>query len=329
MKWSFSHGKTFRKCQLQWYLASQFACATAKKNPLQREAYLLSKLQSVFAWRGNLVDEIISNHIVTALNQKRTPSLHQVLVLARQLFDEQLAFAQARRWREEGMTAKKADGAYAALRGVEYELDLSEELELAWRDVEQALRNLFEMKDLLAELQTAFRLIPQRNLSFDHFGVTVKARPDLLAFFRDKPPLIVDWKVHSFGQHDYRLQLAVYALTLKRSKAHNDFDFPSHLSPYSVTDIRLLEAQLLTRQQREYQLTDSDIEEVENHISASSSQMLLAIGDEDDEEIFRELSMSSRPEVCAGCNFRKLCWERALFKQEVKCPDSKQMSFQY
>jgi hypothetical protein len=332
MKWSFSHAKTFRKCQLQWYLGTRFASAVAKKDPLQREAYLLSKLQSVFAWRGNLVDKIISEHVIPAFSQKRPLTTKQVLVLARHFFDKQLTFARARRWREQEMTAEKAGPAYAALYGIEYDIDLSEELKQAWNDVEQALRNFLEMHELLSELRIAVKLIPQRNLSFDHFGVTVKARPDLLAFFRDEPPMIVDWKVHSFAQHDYRLQLAVYALALKRSKAHNDFDFPSYLSPYSAADVRLIEAQLLTQQLREHSLIDDDFDEIENYISDSSTQMLLVVGDDEDvedEDMFGELSTAYHPEICERCNFRRFCWERTFVKQEVKCPVSKQMSFLY
>jgi hypothetical protein len=327
MKWSFSHSKTFRKCQLQWYLATRFSCANAKKNPLQRESYLLSKLQSVFAWRGNLVDTIISERVVPALSNKSAVSVEQALAWARRLFDEQLAFARARRWREDGMTVEKAGGAYAALHGVEYGYDISEEIERAWEDVKSALGNFLGMDDLMAELSTAVRLIPQRNLSYDLFGVTVKARPDLIAFFDDKPPLIVDWKVHTYAQHDYRLQLAVYALVLKNSKAHSDFDFPLHLSPYSVTDVRLLEAQLLTGYRRYYQLSDGDIDDVENYIGASSAQMLLLGEGDAGEDVFPELGLAVRPETCERCNFRRFCWEGTLSKKEATCLVSKQTSF--
>jgi hypothetical protein len=327
MKWSFSHSKTFRKCQLQWYLATHFACANAKKNPLQREAYLLSKLQSVFAWRGGLVDTIISDKVVPALSSNSAVGVEQALAWARRLFDEQLAFAQTRRWREDGMTVDKASGAYAALHGVEYGYDISEEIDQAWKDVKSALGNLLRMGELMAELKTAVRLIPQRNLSFDLFGVTVKARPDLIAFFDDRPPLIVDWKVHTYAQHDYRLQLAVYALVLKNSKAHSDFDFPLHMSPYSITDIRLLEAQLLTGYMREYQLSDGDIDDVENYIGASSAQMLLLSEADAGEEVFPELGIAAHPEICQRCNFRRFCWEGTLSKKEATCPVSKQTSF--
>lgn len=71
MIWSISESKTFRRCQRQWFFKNIVACATAKKNPIRRRAYLLSKLQSVFAWRGQLVDTVIENYLIPALNSKR------------------------------------------------------------------------------------------------------------------------------------------------------------------------------------------------------------------------------------------------------------------
>lgn len=74
MIWSFSDSRTFDRCQRQWYFGEVVANAVAKA-PVRHEAYLLSKLQSVSAWRGQVVDSTIGSVLVPALNERRPPSL--------------------------------------------------------------------------------------------------------------------------------------------------------------------------------------------------------------------------------------------------------------
>jgi hypothetical protein len=69
MIWSYSAAKTFRQCQLQWFLKTKVANAKAK-DPLRREVYLLSKLQSIWAWRGRVVDQLLGTEIVKALDSR-------------------------------------------------------------------------------------------------------------------------------------------------------------------------------------------------------------------------------------------------------------------
>ena len=60
MIWSISESKTFKRCQRQWYFKNCVASALAKKDPIRREAYLLSKLQTISGWRGQIVDSVLS-----------------------------------------------------------------------------------------------------------------------------------------------------------------------------------------------------------------------------------------------------------------------------
>jgi len=84
--------------------------------------------------------------------------------------------------------------------------------------------------------------------------------------------LIIDWKVHSKGSCSSRSQLALYALALARCQPHKDFPSPSHIG--DPAELRLLEVQLLTGQQRFYRLGDEDIAAVEDLIAASADEML-------------------------------------------------------
>lgn len=320
MIWSFSDSRTFRACQRQWCFSECVANGNAKKDALRREAYLLSKLQSVYAWRGSLVDRVISEQIVPTLNTRRSMDLDKAIDEARALFAKQLDFAINHRLREPQMSPSKTDGAFAAFHAIEYGLGVNEEeISRAWSDIERALRNLALMSDLVGMLGQAGYLVPQRSLIFQHGKIKVRAVPDLIAFYEDEPPLIVDWKVHTFGVRDYRLQLACYAAALKRCTPHRDF--PTLLTRYEAKDIRLLEAQLLTGQVRRYDLSDADIESVDSFISLSSMEMLLALGDvfEGPADPF-DFPTAEHPETCQRCSFRSLCWGD-------KCLTAKQMSF--
>jgi hypothetical protein len=64
MIWSFSKSRIFRKCQRQWFYKG--CRASARPNdPVRRAADLLSKLQILSAWRGQIVG------ITIKLNDRR------------------------------------------------------------------------------------------------------------------------------------------------------------------------------------------------------------------------------------------------------------------
>jgi hypothetical protein len=289
MIWSFSTSKQFSRCQRQWYLKNYVANWHAEEDSIEKEVYLLSKLSSVFAWRGKVVDKVIENYIVRPLHFGDKLDENNVMEQARELFDRQLAFARTNRLREPGMTVSKAGDDFAALRDVDYQRDVPKDLiDQAWSDVETALVNLFAMKDLIERMRKACALTAQRPLFFTLSGlksdlIKVRAVPDLIVFSEKEFPLIIDWKVHSFGRVDYRLQLACYALALTRCNPHRDF--PASVSEYEPTDIELWEVQLLTNRVRRYELTEDDIYELEAYITETSKLMELAISGFDEETL--------------------------------------------
>ena len=93
MRWSYSASRSFRQCQRQWFFKNVVASAIAK-DPFRKRAYLLSKLQSISAWRGKIVDEVISNSIIPDLNRRNCVTLRDAKNRARRLFDRQLAYAR-------------------------------------------------------------------------------------------------------------------------------------------------------------------------------------------------------------------------------------------
>lgn len=305
--WSFSNSRLFRKCQRQWYFKAHVAEARAK-DQTRREAFLLSKLQTIYSWRGSIVDQVILMRYVPTLKRGQQISRWDLFKYAEDVFDRQLEFARAHRLREQGMKVTGAGDSFAAFFGVEYDEEITqEEIDAAWQDIECALTNLLSMKDLYARLLTASHLIPQRSLSFTHDGIKAQGTPDLVAFFADQPPLIIDWKVHTFASQDYRLQLALYALALTSCKPHRDF--PQAPLRYQPTEIQLTEVQLLTNQQRHYQLTDADIDGVSNYMARSALNMELAIDPADGAISVFDLPVTSNPDECQRCPFRSMCWE--------------------
>lgn len=87
MRWSYSASRSFRQCQRQWFFKNVVASARAK-DPVRKRAYLLSKLQSVSAWRGRIVDDVISNLIIPQLNRGNLVTLREAKNRARDLFDD-------------------------------------------------------------------------------------------------------------------------------------------------------------------------------------------------------------------------------------------------
>lgn len=307
MIWSFSESRIFRKCQRQWFYKA--CCASAKaKDPTRREAYLLSKLQSVSAWRGQIVDAVVERSVVPALNRGERPMLKQVLATARSLFDKQLAFGKQNLVRQPGFKVTEAGDGFAAFYAVEYGDGLKDsEIAVAWSDVESALRNLFGLQELKELLRAAKYRIAQRSLIFDHAGAKVRAVPDLVAFFADRPPAIVDWKVHTFGIRDYRDQLLTYALALMRAKPHRDF--PPDLLRWKESEIELLEVQLLRGIVRRHTVQADDIEAAEERIAESIVTLQLARGGMNDDELSPgDFPAAFEPRTCQSCPYRKLCW---------------------
>jgi hypothetical protein len=192
---------------------------------------------------------------------------------------------------------------------MEYQGTIPEkEIEKARADIEKALENLSKMRELFERLRKAEVLAIQRALCFPHTGVTVRAVPDLIAFYKDTAPQIVDWKVHSFGHREAWLQLGIYSLALTRCKPHKDF--PRSLVHWQMTDVLLNEVQLLTGRIREYRLTEEEAIRAENYIAESVTQISLTMdGFEKSELQATDFPTTISPDTCERCSFRRVCWE--------------------
>jgi len=229
-------------------------------------------------------------------------------------FDRQLAIAREHRILDPAVKPSSYGDDLTAFHCLEYDGGLhTEEIDRARDEVVKAVTTFFGMEDLFARLRTADRLITQRALSFEHSDTSVRAVPDVIAFFGSAPPTIIDWKVHVFGWRDAWLQLAIYAAALTRCKPHRDF--PVATDQYMETDIGLLEVQLLTGMIRAHELEEKHFARADAYIAMSAESMDLALGKVNGKAAALEptiFPVTRYPNVCERCPYRALCWETVL-----------------
>jgi PD-(D/E)XK nuclease superfamily len=308
MIWSVSTAKMFERCQRQWFFKTHFANAKAK-DEIRQLAYRLSRLQSLSAWRGSVVDQVLSREVMPAFERGWPMPAETALASAMARFDRQLEIGRAHHLHQPGLRLRDED--FVAFHRLEYGECLSErEIEQAREEVRCAIANFFSMEELTARLNAADRLITQRSLNFTHADTCVRAVPDLIVFKGNAAPAILDWKVHAFGRRDAWLQLAVYAAALTRCNPHRDFPFVA--GQLSETKIELLEVQLLTRTVRSHHLTEEQIACADVYIAQSAESMLLAVDGMNDK--LSSLPPTDFPatryaSVCERCPYRSLCWE--------------------
>lgn len=309
MVWSYSSHRQFKRCQRQWFYKNVMANANAKKDPLRREAYILSNLLSIYAWRGNIVDNIISRIIIPQINSNRDISIEYVLDKAKSLCRRQFDFAMEQKYREDGFTKSGAGNNFAAFRAIEYDNEItSSEFRKAWEEIELSLTNFLSNTELVAYLKSANHLITQRPLMFQLNGYTIRAVPDLIAFFDNGSPHIFDWKVHYFGNKSFHDQLLIYALALNKCDPHQDF--PSKIDTIPIVTFKLSEYQLLNDRLREYSIESDQIDRLVDNISESILEMVMAGADKKyPESNLEDFETTLFPETCQYCSFKKICWE--------------------
>lgn len=310
MRWSVAQSKMFNKCQRKWFYYGLVANANSN-DLLRKEVYYLKQLKSIAQWRGSLADIVINDYIAPKLRSNEVPDKDEVLKFADELIECQIQFGKEKKYRENKVSKTRVGNRYCAFYDIEYKgLLVEESLECACKEVETAINNLLDSQLLQDIAYNNQYLISQRSLRFELFNdVRVICVPDMIVFFENQPPLIIDWKVHSFGSSDAWLQLGIYSLALSRVLPHKDF--PESFKNYSntPTNFQLLEYQLLKNVQRSYSITQADLLDIEDYILWSSSQMKHLVNGKNINEIdFSIFKTARRPQICTRCQFKKLCW---------------------
>lgn len=310
MRWSVSKSKIFSRCQRKWYYYELAAHARAKDN-VRREAYFLKQLQSISAWRGSLVDTVIQNFITPRLLSHTLPNENETLEYALNLMKSQISFGKERKHRNPALTKSDSGNSYCAFYDLEYDGELKEEsLQNAEKEIVSALKNLLSSELLRNIAETNQYVISQRSLSFSPFeDVRVVCVPDMVVFFEDKAPLIIDWKVHFFGNSDAWLQLGIYSIALSQVTPHKDFPASFSELKGNASQIDLIEFQLLKNIQRKYSITEQDVLDIEDYILRSIIQMRNLVNGLSFNELDVDSFQTARnPQTCSRCQFKKSCW---------------------
>lgn len=308
MIWSISTYREFRKCQRKWFYKNKIA-HWSKKNKDRREVFILSNLVSISAWRGQIVDYTISNFMIPKILKNTNYSLNEVINYAKKLTSSRYEFAKNKSYRNDSITKSKSEYEYSALFPFEYNTNnnLKESFKIAWDEISTALTNIYNNKLLLSDIGKADYLIAQRSLTYKKHGFSIRAVPDLIAFYNDKPPTIIDWKVHVFATKSYNEQLLLYAIALKNCKPHKDF--PDNINSFNLLNTRLQEYQLLTNSLREYQITSEYINEINEYITDGLLDMQRRGCHKNYSELsIDDFDVTHNPQHCKTCNFKKICW---------------------
>jgi len=280
---------------------------------LRYEAYLLSKLSTISAIRGQAVDDALGERLVPALNRGLLPECEHIKAAARERLTEMLEFAKEHQMVERLAQPDKLPDHFTMLFENEYGEGVnSDEIERAYSEVDSSIENLYGLNELLETLTATDYIITQRALTWKIGENSVRAVPDVVAFCRDQPPIVLDWKVHFFANADAARQLASYSLALARANPHRDFPFSS--LGWSEAETRLLEAQLLKGEVREFDYSEDDYKDLEQWITSQIMEISLALhGRKKSNEFGPEdfpAAFDGRP--CQRCNFKKLCWNQEL-----------------
>lgn len=316
MIWSISGSKQFKTCPRQWYYKNIVADGKVKNDSNRREVTLLSKLQSLAAFRGKIVDDVISRKVINTISRKYTLKKDYFIKEALTAFDNQLLFAKLQNYRDEGYRST-GDENFAAL--FEYEFNGSiplESIESAKSDIVEAITNFIDNKELIEYLKSGSFLMSQRPIKYDYNKFHVIGVPDLIVFFESSAPHIFDWKVHTYGLNTYDEQLVAYAYALdyvNKTKPH--VDFPKNLKDFDITEYKLSEYQLLHKERikRDYVLTPERLEDFKDYMSSSIIEIFMAGGAKKYGEVDEfNFDTTYYPETCETCNFKTLCNKTAI-----------------
>jgi hypothetical protein len=297
----------FFQCPRKWYYREVYADPSSS-DLLRKEAFFLSQLSNLRAWRGKVVDQIITRFIIPALNRHECVDQKKVLDYMNEFVQNQLAFGKARSYRENTTSKFRTDPCYCAFLELEYDSALPEDtVQKCIDEIGVSLKNLLNSEFIRRVSEDGLHLVAQRTLKLRFLDSQINCTPDLIAFFRSAPPSVVDWKVETPDYKDHWLQLGLYGLVLSRVEPHRDFPPESCNFLRDPRNIDLLEFQLLRDKAHRYKITPEDVVDVENYIFSSATQISRFVngGSVTDPH---SLPSAKYAETCMNCNFRKLCW---------------------
>jgi len=300
MKWSISTTKMFQYCPRKYYY-QQIVADKKSDDSRAKESVYLRSLQNLYAWRGNLVDGVISKYIAPKINSREEIQEKYVMIHAKELMRNDLEHIKNSIGK-----ATEIGNSYGFFE-LEYGKEITEDfIAKIEQDIITSLNNVLA-SDLLARIiEDQSYVIAQRTIRFSMDELKISCTPDLIVFPKHDTPQIIDWKVESVYREHW-LQLGIYGYALSKINPHRDFPDKWHGFIADPRNIKLVEYQLLRNEQENYQIKDEDIIEIEDYIHVSSNKIAKLVGDGKNVDMDK-FPTTTDPRACQRCQYKKMCW---------------------
>jgi len=284
--WSVSRHDSFQTCARRYYYAYYAA-------PLDEEVRRLKRLSALPLWAGSVVHETIE----AFLKQRDVlPSAAEQEAMIKAAVHERMLGD----WRDSEQGSLR-------FRLFEHEYAVrvdAEDKKIAVGTVMRSLRNFFRsptLQDALAAGRAAW-LSVEDLVSFDVKGTPVFLRMDLAYRAPGGRVVIVDWKTGRAEGRFNEVQLAGYALY---AAEQGWVAAPEELE----TELAYLQVPRYVRRS----VDAGKLERARQFIEKSAGRMRAVLLDPlANTARLEDFPMIDRPQVCRRCNFRRLCFPKAI-----------------
>ncbi len=298
-QWSISTDKLFRRCQRQFFFRQIAAHATATED-WRREAFILRQVKTLELWRGTIIHEGIEKFLIPALRCGGTVPWDEIIARTLQRAHDQFSFSAQRRYREPGMVKGKCPD-FCALAPHEAAKAVSSE---DFANVCLTVRTAFERLSSLTQLWERFGphhyWEAEVPLSVKFHDVSIKVQIDVLLERSPHQLTIIDWKSYDVGgDSDARLQTALYAWAVWRSRRH-------HLR--RPEDIELIECQVQDGTIIEHECSREVFDDLEDYIYRSIQRIFSLTQSKKLGEVrLEDFAFTDNPNNCEHCTVRPVC----------------------
>lgn len=301
MNWSVSTTKIFQSCPRKYYYQQILAKGDSEDSRV-RESSQLKQLNNLYAWRGSLVDGVISRFVVPKINRRDSLDEEHIIAYTKDLMRPD--FELLRSVADNNFNTNQPEK--SKFFEIEYGLNISHDLiNKIESEIITALKNMLHSKLLFNIIEDKSYLVAQRTLRFSTNDIKVSCTPDLIVFPRNDIPKIIDWKVEAIHREHW-LQLGIYGVALSKIEPHKDFPSKWHEFIKDPKKIQLIESQLLRNKEQRYTITDDDIVDIEDYIHVTANQMSKLIGDGTID--INQFPTTNDPQICQRCQYKKICW---------------------
>ena len=313
IRWSNSADWALRRCRRKYWFKHIYASPTSKWGSPRREIYILSNVQTLEQWRGNLVHTVIQDYVVPRLQHGIIPSEADLQAFALDRARRQLNFSSSKSYRETGMTKTKGGDSYTAIWEDEFKSPASRLTKTeAVEEIKLALANLLRLPGPLEELRRSSWIVPEATIRLEENGIPVVGKIDLMAVCTNASQILklVDWKLDRKQRHDYAPQLWLYAYLFDSADRYQNASYHYQHIPTWVKGLpkNLIEMNLLYGSIIEHDWSDRRIKEAKDRIFRGTHRIRVLLDGRNPKQIQGgELSVTENSNNCDFCPFRQPC----------------------